>query len=101
MEVTQVTERVLPLESERTKTLSVDPYALAQPDTVKEEKGLPRVLLISADEMCEEKEELSVDVIKETAKKDINPVILSKEPVNLGDDEIEEVKHKVCGLSRI
>ncbi|PRD35489.1 UNVERIFIED_CONTAM: hypothetical protein NCL1_11480 [Trichonephila clavipes] len=39
--------------------------------------------------MCEEKEETSVDVINETAKEDINPVVLSKEPVNLDDDEME------------
>ncbi|GFV97222.1 uncharacterized protein TNCV_161911 [Trichonephila clavipes] len=100
MEFTQVTERVLPLESERAKMLSVDPDALAQPDTVREEKGLPRVQLLSADEMCEEKEKVSVDVIKETAKEDINPVILSKEPVNLDDDEIEEVKHRNPARSR-
>ncbi|GFV65727.1 uncharacterized protein TNCV_4153631 [Trichonephila clavipes] len=94
-ELPQVTKRVLPLESERAQMLSVDPDALAQPDTVREEKGLSRIQLISVDEMCEEKEEASVDVMKETAKEDINPVILSKEPVNL-DDEIEEVKQKVC-----
>ncbi|GFY76799.1 uncharacterized protein TNIN_89671 [Trichonephila inaurata madagascariensis] len=93
MELPQTTEKILPLESERAKMLSVGPDALAQPDTVREEKGLPRVLLISANEMCEE---TSVDVIKETAKEDINPVVLSKEPVNLDDDEIEEVKQKVC-----
>ncbi|GFY51024.1 uncharacterized protein TNIN_423271 [Trichonephila inaurata madagascariensis] len=41
-------------------------------------------------------EETSVDGAKETAKEDTNPVVLSKaEPVNL-DDEIEEVKQKVC-----
>ncbi|GFY72245.1 uncharacterized protein LOC102076250 [Trichonephila inaurata madagascariensis] len=60
MELPQATEKVLPLESERAKMLSVCPDALAQPDTVREEKGLPRVLLISADEMCEEKAERSV-----------------------------------------
>ncbi|GFY72272.1 uncharacterized protein TNIN_390401 [Trichonephila inaurata madagascariensis] len=91
MELPQATEKVLPLESERAKMLSVGPDAVAQPDTVREEKGLPRVLLISVDEMCEE---TSVDVIKETAKEDINPVVLSKAPVNLDDDEIE-VKQKV------
>ncbi|GFV81393.1 uncharacterized protein TNCV_2034021 [Trichonephila clavipes] len=96
----QVTEWVLSLESEGAKMLSVDPDALAQPDTVREEKGLSRVLLNSADEMCEEKEETSVDVIKEMAKDDINPVILNKEPVNL-DDEIEEIKHRTCGFGRI
>ncbi|GFS45440.1 splicing factor 3B subunit 2 [Trichonephila inaurata madagascariensis] len=93
MELPQTTEKVLPLESERAKMLSVGPDAVAQPVTVTEEKGLPRVLLISANEMYEE---TSVDVIKETAKEDINPVVLSKKPVNLDDDEIEEVKQKVC-----
>ncbi|GFY78456.1 uncharacterized protein TNIN_353221 [Trichonephila inaurata madagascariensis] len=104
MELPQATEKVLPLESERAKMLSVCPDALAQPDTVREEKGLPRVLLISADEMCEEKAERSEsglsgpraapDVIKETAEEDINPMMLSKEPVNSDDDEIDEVKPK-------
>ncbi|GFY72271.1 uncharacterized protein TNIN_390391 [Trichonephila inaurata madagascariensis] len=85
--LTQATEKVLPLESERAKMLSLGLDAIEQPDTVPEEKGLPRVLLISADEMCEE---TSVDVIKETTKEDINPVILSKQPVNSNDDEIEK-----------
>ncbi|GFY57904.1 splicing factor 3B subunit 2 [Trichonephila inaurata madagascariensis] len=70
MELTQTTAKVLPLESERAKMLSVGLDPVAQPVTVPEEKGLPR--------------------------EDINPVILSKEPVNLDDDEIEEVKQKVC-----
>ncbi|PRD26037.1 UNVERIFIED_CONTAM: hypothetical protein NCL1_39192 [Trichonephila clavipes] len=101
MELPQAIEKVLPLESGRAKRLSVGPDAVAQPVTVPEEKDLPGVLLISADEMCEEKEETSVDVIKETAKGDINPVILSKEPGNLKDDEIEEIKQKVWFISRI
>ncbi|GFV20667.1 uncharacterized protein TNCV_777121 [Trichonephila clavipes] len=46
--------------------------------------------------MCEEKEETSVDVIKETANEDINPVVLRKEPLNLNDDEMEEVEQKEC-----
>ncbi|GFS58832.1 splicing factor 3B subunit 2 [Trichonephila inaurata madagascariensis] len=92
MELPQTTEKVLPLESERAKMLSVGLDVVAQPVTVPEEKGLTRVLLISANEMCVE---TSVDVIKETAKEDINLMVLSKEPVNL-DDEIEEVKQKVC-----
>ncbi|GFV06049.1 uncharacterized protein TNCV_3143401 [Trichonephila clavipes] len=100
-ELPQATERVLPLESERAKMLSVCPDAMAQPVTVPEEKCLPRALLISADEMCEEKEERSVDVIKETAKENINPVVLSREPLNLNNDEIEEIKHRKGGLSRI
>ncbi|GFS56536.1 uncharacterized protein TNCV_4303281 [Trichonephila clavipes] len=83
MELPQATERVIPLESERAKRLNVGPDAMAQPVTVPEEKCLPRALLISADEMCEEKEERSVDVIKETAKEDINPVVLNSEPLNL------------------
>ncbi|GFY17325.1 DUF1758 domain-containing protein [Trichonephila clavipes] len=78
MELPQTTERFIPLESERAKMLSVGPDAKAQPVTVPEEKCLPTALLIFADEMCEEKEERSVDVIKETAKEDI-----SREPLNL------------------
>ncbi|GFY59408.1 uncharacterized protein TNIN_318581 [Trichonephila inaurata madagascariensis] len=66
MELPQSTERILPLESERAKMLSLGPDSVAQLVTVPEEKGLPRVQLNSADEMCEEKEETSVDVIKET-----------------------------------
>ncbi|GFW54752.1 integrase catalytic domain-containing protein [Trichonephila clavipes] len=95
MELPQATERVIPLESERAKMLSVGSDAKAQPVTVPEEKCLPRALplLISADEMCEEKEERSVDVIKETAKEDI-----SREPLNLNNDEIEEINHRKCGL---
>ncbi|GFX97573.1 uncharacterized protein TNCV_2841331 [Trichonephila clavipes] len=96
MELPQAAERVLPLESERAKMPSVAPDAVAQPDTVPEEKGFSRVLLISADEMWEEKEETSVDGINETAKEDINPVVLSKEPLNLDDDEMEEVEQKEC-----
>ncbi|GFS99954.1 uncharacterized protein TNCV_4196391 [Trichonephila clavipes] len=100
MELPQATEKVLPLETELAKS-SVDPDAVAQPVTVGGKKGLSRVQLISADEMREEREETSIDVIKETAKEDINPVILSREPVNLDDDEIEEVKHRKCVLTRI
>ncbi|GFS75444.1 uncharacterized protein TNCV_2968071 [Trichonephila clavipes] len=55
MELPQATERVIPLESERAKMLNVGPDAMAQPVTVLEERCLPRALLISADEMCEEK----------------------------------------------
>ncbi|GFT52670.1 uncharacterized protein TNCV_3765531 [Trichonephila clavipes] len=98
MELPQATERVIPLESELAKILNVGPDAMAQPVTVPEERCLPRALLISADEMCEEKEERSVDVIKETAKEDINPVVLNSEPLNLNNDEIEEIKHRKCGL---
>ncbi|GFX89482.1 uncharacterized protein TNCV_483171 [Trichonephila clavipes] len=75
--------------------LSMGPDAMAQPVTVPEEKCLPRALLISADEMCEEKEERSVDVIKETAKEDINPVVLNSKPLNLNNNEIEGIKWKV------
>ncbi|GFY01922.1 hypothetical protein TNCV_4796441 [Trichonephila clavipes] len=52
--------------------------------------------LISAeDETYEEKDETPVDVIKDKAKDDLNPVILSKERADLDDDEIEE-KPKLC-----
>ncbi|GFV18006.1 splicing factor 3B subunit 2 [Trichonephila clavipes] len=90
MELSQATERVIPLESERAKMLSVGPDATVKPVIVPEEKCLFRALLISADEMCEEKEERSVDVIKETTKEDI-----SREPLNLNNDEIEEINQKV------
>ncbi|GFY30499.1 hypothetical protein TNCV_3522621 [Trichonephila clavipes] len=45
------------------------------------------------DEMFEEKEETSVDAIKD--KDDLNPVILSKERIDCDDDEIEEEKPKL------
>ncbi|GFW25790.1 splicing factor 3B subunit 2 [Trichonephila clavipes] len=92
MELPQATERIIPLESERAKMLNMGPDDVAQPVTVPEEKCLPRALplLISADEMCEEKEDRSVDVIKGTAKEDI-----SREQLNLNNDEIEEIKQKV------
>ncbi|GFV47749.1 uncharacterized protein TNCV_2653121 [Trichonephila clavipes] len=96
MELPQATERVIPLESERAQMLSVGPDATVKPVTVPEEKCLARALLISADDMCEEKEERSVDVIKETAKEDINPVVLNSEPLNLNNEEIEEIEQKVC-----
>ncbi|GFW01731.1 integrase catalytic domain-containing protein [Trichonephila clavipes] len=41
MELPQVTERVLPLESERAKMLSVGPEAMVQPVSIPEEKCLP------------------------------------------------------------
>ncbi|GFV04783.1 uncharacterized protein TNCV_1743441 [Trichonephila clavipes] len=101
MELPQATERVIPLESERAQMLSVGPDATVKPVTVPEEKCLSRALLISADDMCEEKEERSVDVIKETAKEDINPVVLNSEPLNLNNEEIEEIEHRKCVLTRI
>ncbi|GFV82345.1 uncharacterized protein TNCV_3443351 [Trichonephila clavipes] len=102
MELPQATERVLPLESERAKMLSVGPDYMAQSVTVPEEKGLSRVQLISADERCEEKGETSVDVIKETAKEDINTVVLGRDPLNLDDDEKEvERTESVFVLTRI
>ncbi|GFV98873.1 uncharacterized protein TNCV_2913901 [Trichonephila clavipes] len=44
--------------------------------------------------MYEEKEEISVDVIKD--KNDLNPVILIKERMDFNEDEIEEEKLKLC-----
>ncbi|GFW16923.1 hypothetical protein TNCV_2760511 [Trichonephila clavipes] len=75
--------------------LSTDPDAVAQSVVVQEKKGLSRdasnVPLISAeDETYAAKEETPVDVMKNKAKGDINPVILSKERVDLDDDQIEE-----------
>ncbi|GFQ77559.1 hypothetical protein TNCT_384861 [Trichonephila clavata] len=68
--------------------LSVNAYAVAQPVTVGEGKGLSRdsskVPLIPADkEMCEGKEETPVDVIRDEVKDDINPAILNKETLDL------------------
>ncbi|GFU46812.1 uncharacterized protein TNCV_434881 [Trichonephila clavipes] len=61
MELPQGTEKILPLKSERSHMLSVDPDVVAQPVTVGEEKGLPRdssnEQLISAHEICEIEEE--------------------------------------------
>ncbi|GFT25706.1 hypothetical protein TNCV_1517241 [Trichonephila clavipes] len=54
IKLAQETERVIPLESQRAQVLSVGPDDMAQPVTIPEEKCLPRALLISADEMCEE-----------------------------------------------
>ncbi|GFX50399.1 hypothetical protein TNCV_339341 [Trichonephila clavipes] len=59
MELSQATERVLSHESERAKMLCLGPDAMAQPVTVPEEKCLPRALLISANEMCEERGKIS------------------------------------------
>ncbi|GFS73997.1 hypothetical protein TNCV_108701 [Trichonephila clavipes] len=60
-----------------------------------EEKGLSgdssiAPLNSAKDEMYEEKEETPVDMIKDKAKGDFNPVILSKETLDLEDDETEE-----------
>ncbi|GFR26308.1 uncharacterized protein TNCT_458461 [Trichonephila clavata] len=99
MDVPRVIEKVLVFKSERTQMLSADPDAVVQPVTIGSEKGLSgdssNVLLISADdEMYEGKEETSIQVIKEKAKDDIDPAILSKETLDLEEDEIEEEKSK-------
>ncbi|GFR08075.1 hypothetical protein TNCT_285651 [Trichonephila clavata] len=66
-------------KGERDKMLSVDPDAVAQPVAIGEEKCLSRdsfnVPPISADE--EMYEEKSVDVIKDKAKEDVNPVCVN------------------------
>ncbi|GFR11394.1 uncharacterized protein TNCT_201833 [Trichonephila clavata] len=69
-------------KSERAKMLSVDPDAVARPVAIGEEKHLSRdpfnVPIISADEeMYKEKEETSVNVIKDKAKEDVNPVCVN------------------------
>ncbi|GFX84242.1 hypothetical protein TNCV_3975891 [Trichonephila clavipes] len=51
-------------------------------------------------ETYEGKEETPVDMIKDKAEGDINPVILSKERVNLEDDGIEEEKPKYIALEK-
>ncbi|GFY37065.1 uncharacterized protein TNIN_349781 [Trichonephila inaurata madagascariensis] len=95
MEVPQAIKKVLVFKSKQAQMMfSMVPDAVAQPVAVEEEKSLSRnssnVPLISAeDETYEEKEGTPVDVIKDKAKGDINPVILSKERGDLDDDEIE------------
>ncbi|GFU72271.1 hypothetical protein TNCV_4474461 [Trichonephila clavipes] len=76
-----------------TQMLSADPDAVAQPVTVEKKRVLSNVPLIYAeDETYEEKEETPVDARKAKAKGDVNLLILSKERVDLDDDEIEEKK---------
>ncbi|GFR16170.1 dual specificity protein phosphatase CDC14A [Trichonephila clavata] len=70
------------VKSERAKMLSVDPDAVVQPVAIGEEKDLSRdsfnVPIISADEeMYKEKEETSVNVIKDKAKEDVYPVCVN------------------------
>ncbi|GFW29886.1 hypothetical protein TNCV_2673361 [Trichonephila clavipes] len=74
LEVTQAIKKVLVFKGEQVQTCSVDQYAVAQSVVEKE------------------KEEISVDVIKE--KDDHNQVILSKERIDFDEDEIEEEKPK-------
>ncbi|GFW40147.1 hypothetical protein TNCV_5118301 [Trichonephila clavipes] len=94
--VPQAIEKVLVLKIERAEILSGDPDAAAQPVTVEEEKGLSNIPLISAEnETYEEKEETPVDVMKDKAKCDVDLVILSKQRVDLDDDEIGEEKSKL------
>ncbi|GFS92122.1 uncharacterized protein TNCV_1190851 [Trichonephila clavipes] len=76
MEVTQAIEKVLVSKGEKVHTRSGDRYAVAQSVAVEKEK-----------------EEISVDVIKD--KDDLNPVILSKERIHFDEDEIEEEKPKL------
>ncbi|GFQ72777.1 hypothetical protein TNCT_246831 [Trichonephila clavata] len=100
MEVPQAIEKVLVFKGERAQMLSVNLDAVAQPVIVGKGKGLFRdsskVPLIPADnEMCEGKEETSVNVIRDKVKDDINPAIFSKETLDLEDDEIEEEKSKL------
>ncbi|GFW64255.1 hypothetical protein TNCV_2415061 [Trichonephila clavipes] len=74
--------------------LSVDPDPVAQPVTVREENGLSIVQLISANEMYEEKEETPVDVIKDKAKGDVDPIILSK---HTGVLDMQDKREKLDG----
>ncbi|GFY54481.1 hypothetical protein TNIN_250091 [Trichonephila inaurata madagascariensis] len=87
MEVPQAIEKVLVFKSERTLMLSVDQDAVTQPVVIGQEKGLTGdssivQLNFAEDEMYEE-EETPVNVIKYKAKGDINPVIISKETLDL------------------
>ncbi|GFQ74104.1 uncharacterized protein LOC102076250 [Trichonephila clavata] len=76
-ELPQTTKKALLFKSELTKILRIDPDAVAKLVAIGEEKDLSRysfnVPPISADdEMYEEREETSVDVIKDEAKQDVN-----------------------------
>ncbi|GFT17744.1 retrovirus-related Pol polyprotein from transposon 297 [Trichonephila clavipes] len=76
LEVTQAIEKVLVSKGEPSQTRSTDQYAVAQYVVVEKEK-----------------EEISAYVIKN--KDESNPVILSKEQIDLDGDEIEEEKLKL------
>ncbi|GFR06588.1 uncharacterized protein TNCT_34851 [Trichonephila clavata] len=85
-------------KGERAKMLSVDPDAVEQHVAIGVEKCLSRdsfnVPPISADEMYEEKEETSVDVIKDKAKEDVNPVCVNS---NLkASSNVILVPHHLC-----
>ncbi|GFQ98371.1 uncharacterized protein TNCT_60441 [Trichonephila clavata] len=100
MEVPQAVEKVIVFKGARAQMLSVNPDVVAQPVIVGEEKDLSRdsskmPLISTDDKLYEEKEEAPVDVIREKVKDDINPAILSKETLDLEDDEIEEEKSKL------
>ncbi|GFW38470.1 uncharacterized protein TNCV_4609771 [Trichonephila clavipes] len=103
MKVPQAIEKVLVSKSKQVQMLSVDPDGVTQPVTVEEEKGLSNALLISAeDETYEEKGKTPVDVIKDKAEGDVDPIILSKQRVDLDDEAIEELpKRKLKKLSRM
>ncbi|GFW90583.1 splicing factor 3B subunit 2 [Trichonephila clavipes] len=62
-----------------------------------EDMELPQATerVIPLENVCGKKE-TQVVVIGETAKEDNNPVVLSRDPLNLDDDEMEEVEQKVC-----
>ncbi|GFS54459.1 uncharacterized protein TNIN_289761 [Trichonephila inaurata madagascariensis] len=95
MEVPQAIEKILVFKSEQVEMLSVDSDGIAQPIVVEEEKSLSNVPLISAEDETYEEKETPVDVIKDKAKGDVDPVILSKQQVDLHDEEIEEEKPKL------
>ncbi|GFU70309.1 hypothetical protein TNCV_2106481 [Trichonephila clavipes] len=61
-----------------------------------------RTLISAEDETYEEKGETPVDVIKDKAKGDVDPVILSKQQVDLDYDEMgEELSEITQKLSRM
>ncbi|GFT42583.1 hypothetical protein TNCV_2165021 [Trichonephila clavipes] len=81
MEVPQAIEKILVSKREQVQTRSADQYAVAQSVAVEEEK-----------------EEISVDVIKD--QDNLNPVVLSKERIDFDEDEIEEEKPKLPKRNR-
>ncbi|GFY42266.1 hypothetical protein TNIN_214621 [Trichonephila inaurata madagascariensis] len=97
MELPHAIEQVIAIKSERAKMRGMGPDAVVQPVTVREEKGLSQIssnipLISSYDEMYEK--EVPISVIKDNSKEDINHVVLSKEPVDLDDDDDKIEKRK-------
>ncbi|GFQ97712.1 hypothetical protein TNCT_186061 [Trichonephila clavata] len=99
IELPQTTENVLLFKSECAKILSADPGAVTQPVAIGKKKGLSRDSFNvpptpADDEMYEKREETSVDVIKNKAKEDANPVCVNSN-LNVSSNVIL-VPHHSC-----